>query len=100
LKLAWGARNWTMESNKRNWIKKMDVISKYHDSKIIHGQYISIFYFIFKNIVCILTLECNLFFCFLVLGFEAQQRRLLLQMQFDLRLSIVNYLFITMQPKL
>jgi hypothetical protein len=25
-----------------------------------------------------------------VLGFEAQQRRLLLQMQFDLRLSIIN----------
>jgi hypothetical protein len=78
----------------------MDAISKYHDSEIIHGWYISIFFFNFKNIVCILTLECNLFFCFLVLGFEAQHKRLLLQMQFDLRLSIVNYLLITMQLKL
>jgi hypothetical protein len=100
LKLAWGAWNWTLESNKRNQVKKMDAISKYHNSEIIHGRYISIFFFNFKNIVCILTLECNLFFCFLVLGFEAQQRRLLLQMQFDLRLNIINYLLITMQPKL
>jgi hypothetical protein len=100
LKLAWGVRNWTLESNKRNRIKEMDAISKYHDSKIIHGRYISILKKKKKNIVCILTLECNLFSCFLVLGFEAQQRRLLLQMQFDLCLSIVNYLFITMQPKL
>jgi len=53
-----------------------------------------------KNIFCILTLECNFFSCFLVLSFEVQQRRLLLQMQFDLHLSIVNYLLITMQPKL
>jgi hypothetical protein len=36
-KVAWGARNWTLESNKRNRIKEMDAISKYHDSKIIHG---------------------------------------------------------------
>jgi hypothetical protein len=100
LKFAWGARNLRLESNKRNRVKEMDAISKYHDSKIIHGRYISIFFFNFKNIVCILTLECNLFSCFLVLGFEAQQRRLLLQMQFDLCLSIVNYLLITMQPKL
>jgi hypothetical protein len=99
-KLAWGAQNWTLESNKCNRVKEMDVISKYDNSEIIHGQYISIFFFNFKNIVCILTLECNLFFCFFVLGFEAQQRRLLMQMQFDLRLSIVNYLLITMQPKL
>jgi hypothetical protein len=78
----------------------MDATSKYYDSKIIHGQYISIFIYILKIIVCILTLECNLFFCFLVLGFGAQQRRLLLQIQFNLHLSIVNYLFITMQQKL
>jgi hypothetical protein len=78
LKVAWGLRNWTLESNKRNQVKEMDAISKYHDSKIIHVQYISILIYIFKNIVCILTLECNLFSCFLVLGFGAQQRRLLL----------------------
>jgi hypothetical protein len=42
----------------------MDAISKYHDSKIIHGRYISILFLFFKNIVCILTLECNLFFLF------------------------------------
>jgi hypothetical protein len=76
LKVAWDARNWTLESNKRNRVKKMDAISKYHDFKIIHGWYISILIYIKKNIVCILTLECNLFFCFLVLGFSAQQRRL------------------------
>jgi hypothetical protein len=96
LKVACGVRNWTLESNKRNQVKEMDAISKYHDSKIIHGRYISILIYIFKNIICILTLECNFFFNFLVLGFRAQQRRLLLQMQFDLRLSIVNYLLITM----
>jgi hypothetical protein len=56
LKLAWGTRNWTLESNKRNRVKEMDVISKYHDSKIIHGKYISIFFLFLKNIVCILTL--------------------------------------------
>jgi hypothetical protein len=99
LKLAWGAQNWTLESNKRNRVKKMDAISKYLDFEIIHGRYISIFKIKIK-IVCILTLESNLFFYFLVLGFEAQQRRLLLKMQFDLHLSIVNYLFITMQLKL
>jgi hypothetical protein len=47
LKLAWGARNWTLESNKRNQIKEMDAISKYHDSEIIHGWYISILFFQF-----------------------------------------------------
>jgi hypothetical protein len=76
LKFAWGARNWTLESNKRKRVKEMDAISKYHDSEIIHGWYISIFFLFKRNIVYILTLECNLFFCFLVLGFEAQQRRL------------------------
>jgi len=44
LKLAWGVRNWTLESNKRNRVKEMDAISKYHDSEIIHGQYISILF--------------------------------------------------------
>jgi hypothetical protein len=47
LKLAWGARNWTLESNKRNRVKEMDVISKYHDSEIIHARYISILFFQF-----------------------------------------------------
>jgi hypothetical protein len=100
LKLAWGTKNWILESNKRNQIKEMDAISKYHDSEIIHGWYISIFFLLKKNIIYILTLESILFFCFLVLGSEAQQRRLLLQMQFELHLSIVNYLLITMLPKL
>jgi hypothetical protein len=45
LKLAWGAQNWTLESNKQNRVKEMDVISEYHDSEIIHGRYISIFFF-------------------------------------------------------
>jgi hypothetical protein len=31
-KVAWGAWNWTSKSNKCNWTKEMDVISKYHDS--------------------------------------------------------------------
>jgi len=49
LKLAWGAWNWTLESNKCNRIKEMDAISKYHDSEIIHGRYISIFFKIKKH---------------------------------------------------
>jgi hypothetical protein len=48
----------------------MDAISKYHDSKITHGQYISILFFSFIYIVCILTLESNLFFYFFVLDFK------------------------------
>jgi hypothetical protein len=70
IKVAWGIWNWTLESNKCNQVKEMDAISKYHDSKIIHGWCISIFIYIFKNIVCILTLECNFIF-FLMLGFRA-----------------------------
>jgi hypothetical protein len=65
LKVAWGIWNWTLESNKHNRVKEMDTISKYHDFEIIHGWYISILIYIFKNIICILTLECNLFFVFL-----------------------------------
>jgi len=64
LKVTWSVRNWTLKSNKRNRVKEMDAISKYHDSEIIHGRYISIHFIYFQNIVCILTLECNLFFCF------------------------------------
>ncbi len=44
LKLAWGVQNWTLESNKHNRVKEMDVISKYHDYEIIHRWYISIFF--------------------------------------------------------
>jgi hypothetical protein len=44
LKLAWGAQNWTLESNKCNRIKEMDAISNYHNFEIIHGWYISIFF--------------------------------------------------------
>jgi hypothetical protein len=49
LKVAWGARNWTLESNKHNRTKEMDTISKYHDFEIIHGQCISIPFFFFKH---------------------------------------------------
>jgi hypothetical protein len=42
LKVAWGTQHWTLESNKCNQTKEMDVLSKYHDSEIIHGQYSSI----------------------------------------------------------
>jgi hypothetical protein len=49
LKVTWGVQNWTLESNKRNRIKEMDAISKYHDSKIIHGRYISILIYILKK---------------------------------------------------
>jgi hypothetical protein len=41
LKVAWGTWNWTLESNKCNRAKEMDVISKYHYSEIIHGWYVS-----------------------------------------------------------
>jgi len=44
LKVAWGTWHWTLESNKCNQAKQMDAISKYHDLKIIHGQYISYIY--------------------------------------------------------
>jgi hypothetical protein len=47
LKLAWGARNWTLESNKHNRVKELDAISKYHDSEIIHGRHIPIPFFQF-----------------------------------------------------
>jgi hypothetical protein len=43
-KVAWGTWHWTLKSNKRNQAKEMDAISKYHDSKIIHGRYISYLY--------------------------------------------------------
>jgi hypothetical protein len=38
-----------LESNKRNQAKEMDAMSKYHDSKIIHG-YISILIYILKTL--------------------------------------------------
>ncbi len=50
LKLAWGAWNWTLESNKRNQVKEMDAISKYHNFEIIHGRYISILFFLKKTL--------------------------------------------------
>jgi hypothetical protein len=71
LKLAWGTRNWTLEFNKRNRVKEMDAISKYHDSKIIQRRYISILFLFFLNIVCILTLECNLFILFSCVRFRS-----------------------------
>jgi len=69
LKVTWGVHNWTLKSNKHNWSKEMDAIFEYHNFEIIHGWYISIYIYIIFNIFCILTLESNLFFCFLVLGF-------------------------------
>jgi hypothetical protein len=42
LKVAWGIWHWTLKSNKCNQPKEMGAISKYHNSKIIHGWYISI----------------------------------------------------------
>ncbi len=74
LKVAWGVQNWTLKSNKCNPIKKMDAISKYHNSKIIHGWYISILIYFLKNIVCILTLEFIYLFAFLMLSFKAQKK--------------------------
>jgi len=47
LKVAWGIRNWILESNKCNQAKQMDAISKYHESEVIHGWYISILIYIF-----------------------------------------------------
>jgi hypothetical protein len=49
LKVAWGTWHWTLESNKRNQAKEMDVISKYHNFKIIHGRYISYLYILFLH---------------------------------------------------
>jgi hypothetical protein len=63
LKIAWGVRNWTLEFNKCNRVKEMDVISKYHDSKIIHGWYISIFIYIYLK-HC-LHINIGIFFVFL-----------------------------------
>ncbi len=95
---AFRIRHWSPinATESKKWMQYPSIMI----SKSFMGGIFPNFFFNFKNIVCILTLECNFFFCFLVLGFEAQQRRLLLQMQFNLRLSIVNYLLITMQPKL
>jgi hypothetical protein len=69
----------------------MDAISKYHNFKIIHGQYISYLYiYIFFNIVYILTLEFIIIF-FFVLGFVANVIRLAFEH---------HQLFIHMQQKL
>jgi hypothetical protein len=48
----------------------MDAIYKYHNSKIIHGWYISILMFFFVNIVYILTLESNFYFYFFRVKFQ------------------------------
>jgi hypothetical protein len=71
LKVAWGVWHWTLKSNKRNQAKEMDAISKYHDSKIFMGGIFHTYIF-HTYIVCILTLEFILLFCFFVLGFGAQ----------------------------
>jgi hypothetical protein len=66
LKIAWGAWNWTLDSNKCNQTKEMDAISKYHDLKFSHGWYVCI---LFKNYIFTLftsfnrNLICFNFFC-------------------------------------
>jgi hypothetical protein len=67
LRLRHDAWHWTLESNKHNQAKQMDAISKYHNSEIIHGRYISYLYIYIFYIVCILTLEFHFFFCCFVL---------------------------------
>jgi len=62
LKVAWGAQNWILESNKHNQTKKMDALSKYHISKIIYGN---IFPYIYKN--C-LHLNIGIFFFVFFVG--------------------------------
>ncbi len=47
LKVAQGVQNWTLESNKHNQTKEIDAISKYHNSEIIRGRYISILTYIY-----------------------------------------------------
>jgi hypothetical protein len=44
LKVARGARNWTLESNKRNQAKEMDVVSKYHNCNYSWAVYFHTFY--------------------------------------------------------
>jgi hypothetical protein len=100
LKVAWGTWHWTLESNKCNQFKEMDAISQVSQfpnySWAIYFIYIYIYIF---YIVCILTLEFNLVFVFFGVRLWGATKDVLLQMQFDLCLNIVNYLFI-MQQKL
>ncbi len=64
LKIAWGVQHWTLKSNNHNRAKEMDAISKYRDSKIIHGWYIFIPIYIY--IYC-LHLNIGIFFFFFFL---------------------------------
>jgi hypothetical protein len=57
-------------------------------------------YYFFVNIVWILTLESHFYFYFFHVRLWGTTKEALLHMQFDLRLSIVNYLLIIMQQKL
>jgi len=63
LKVAWGARHWTLKSNKCNQTKKWMQYPSIMISKLFMGGIFPYFYFIYFNIVCILTLESILFFC-------------------------------------
>ncbi len=45
-KVVWGIWNWTLESNKCNCAKDLDVISKYHNLDFIHGWYVCILKFV------------------------------------------------------
>jgi hypothetical protein len=37
LRLAWDAQNWNSKSTKNKKKKKMQVVCKYYESKMIHG---------------------------------------------------------------
>jgi len=63
------------------------------------GIFPYLYFFPFYYIVCILTLEFYFIFIFCV-KLWGTRKEALLYMQFDLCLSIVNYLLIIMQQKL
>jgi len=96
LKVAWGVRNSTLESNNATESKKWMQYPSITISKSFMGGIFPYLYIHFKTLFA--SSHWNAI-CFFVLGFGAQQRKLLLQMQFDLCLNIVNYLLITMYPK-
>jgi hypothetical protein len=69
LKVAWAIRNSTLESNKCNRAKEMDVVSKHHYSKIIHGRCVSKLLFFFLH--C-LYLSIGIFFFFFLFFFNVK----------------------------
>jgi hypothetical protein len=75
----------------------MDAISKNHDSKIIHGQYIFVLTFYFFNIVYILTLESNLFFLFFYVRLQGITKEAFVIDVIQYMLNIVNHLLFIQQ---